>query len=97
MAQGLVCLTQATNTLEPLSLGIPKALSHLPSVRASAEVSDSFQESPTDSQAFLHMTSLPLMYYINMKLQLLKYHLIHSTSLLLSSRDFLLFVNITPI
>ena len=48
---------QATNTLEPHGLGIPKALSHSLSVLASAEVSGSFSESPTNSQAFLHMTS----------------------------------------
>ena len=58
MAQGPACLVRATNTLEPLSLGIPEALSHSPSVCASAEISGSFLESPTDSLAFLHMTSL---------------------------------------
>ena len=71
--------------LEPLSLGIPEALSHFPSVGTSAGVSDSFLESPTDSRVFLCMTRLFLMYYINMKLWLPEYHLIHSTSLLLSS------------
>ena len=58
MARGSACLARATNTLEPHGLGIPEALSHSPSVWASAEVSGSFPESPTDSQASLRMTSL---------------------------------------
>ena len=43
--------------LEPHELGIPETLSRSPSGLASAEVSGSFPESPTDSRAFLHMTS----------------------------------------
>ena len=40
------------------ALGIPETLSRSLSVWVSAEVSGSFPESPTDSWAFLHMTSL---------------------------------------
>jgi hypothetical protein len=31
VAQESLCLAQATNMLEPLSIGIPKALGHFPS------------------------------------------------------------------
>ena len=85
---GLACASH--KHIGALGLGIPEALSHFPSVWASARVSDSFPENPTNSWAFFHMTRLLLMYYIHMKLWLPEYHLIHSTSLSLSSRELLI-------
>jgi hypothetical protein len=49
-----------------------------------------FRFIPRESNQFFHMTRLLLMYYINMKLWLPEYHLIHSTSLSLSSRALLI-------
>jgi hypothetical protein len=74
VARGLACLMWATNMLEPLGLGIPEALCHLPSVWASAGFQIHSQRvQPILKPSFVWLVYY-LMYYINTKLWLPKYH-----------------------